>query len=111
MLHDHIAGNPEHADLFWTNLSQQAIADRLRAAGVDVSPRIVAQLLDDHDFHRRGLFKSLAMGQFAERDAQFEYIARMKRTYLDAGLPVLSIDTKRRELIGPRLRPRLPALR
>jgi hypothetical protein len=41
------------------------------------------------------------MGQFAQRDAQFEYIAGIKRTYLDRGLPVLSIDTKKRELIGP----------
>jgi hypothetical protein len=101
VLHDYLAGSPEHGELFWTNLSQQAIADRLHAAGVVVSPRIVAQLLDEHDFHRRGLFKSLAMGAFTERDAQFEYIARSKRTCLDAGLPVLSIDTKKRELIGP----------
>ena len=101
MLHDHTAGSPEHAELFWTNLSQQAIADRLRAAGFVVSPRIVAQLLDAHDFHRRGLFKAVAMGQFAQRDAQFTYIAGLKRAYLDAGLPVLSIDTKKRELIGP----------
>jgi hypothetical protein len=101
VLHEHTAGSPEYADLLWTNLSRQAIADRLRATGFDVSPRVVAQLLDQHDFHRRGLFKSLPMGRFAQRDAQFEYIARIKRTYLDAGLPVLSIDTKRRELIGP----------
>jgi hypothetical protein len=101
VLREHTAGSPEHADLLWTNLSQQGIADRLRATGFDVSPRVVAQLLDEHDFHRRGLFKSLPMGQFAQRNAQFEYIARIKRSYLDAGLPVLSIDTKKRELIGP----------
>ena len=35
------------------------------------------------------------------RQTQFEYIARIKRAYLDAGRPVLSIDTKKRELIGP----------
>ena len=101
MLREHTAGSPEDADLLWTNLSQQVIADRLRAAGFDVSSRVVVQLLDAHDFHRRGLFKSLPMGQFAQRDAQFEYITRIKRSYLDAGLPVLSIDTKKRELIGP----------
>lgn len=101
MLHDHTAGSPEDADLLWTNLSQQAIADHLRAAGFDVSTRVVAQLLDAHDFHRRRLFKSLAMGQCAERNAQFEYLAGIKQTYLDRGLPVLSIDTKKRELIGP----------
>lgn len=67
----------------------------------DSAPRVVAQLLDEHAFHRRGLFKSLAMGACADRDAQFRYIARLKRAYLDGGLPVLSIDTKKRELIGP----------
>jgi hypothetical protein len=41
------------------------------------------------------------MGTFAQRDAQFQYIARIKQSYLDLGLPVLSIDTKKRELIGP----------
>jgi hypothetical protein len=101
VLHDHTAGSPEDADLLWTNLSQQAIADRLRATGCDVSVRVVAQLLDAHDFHRRGLFKSRPMGSFAQRDEQFAYIARIKQAYLDAGLPVLSIDTKKRELIGP----------
>ena len=61
----------------------------------------MTQLLDAHDFHRRGLFKSLAMGHFAQRDAQFAYIAAVKGDYLARGLPVLSIDTKKRELIGP----------
>jgi hypothetical protein len=61
----------------------------------------VAQLLGAHDFHRRGLFKSRALGQFPQRDAQFAYIAQAKRDALAAGLPVLSLDTKGRELIGP----------
>jgi hypothetical protein len=101
VLRDHTAGSPEDAALFWTNLSQQAIADHLRAVGYEVSPRIVTQLLQEHDYHRRGLFKSLPMGQFAERDAQFAYIAQRKQEALAAGLPVLSMDTKKRELIGP----------
>jgi hypothetical protein len=101
VLHDHTAGSPEDADLLWTNLSQREIAARLRAAGYDVSARVVTQLLGAHAFHRRGLFKSLALGRFAQRDAQFAYIARAKQAALDRGLPVLSIDTKKRELIGP----------
>jgi Rhodopirellula transposase DDE domain len=104
-LDDHTAGSPQRDDLLWTNLSQQQIADRLRAAGVDVSPRVVAQLLDEHDFHRRRLFKSLPLGRFAHRDAQFQHIAQVKRDSLAAGLPVLSLDTKKRELLGPFDRP------
>lgn len=85
----------------WTNLSQRDIADRLRAVGYDISSRIVAQLLEAQDFHRRQLFKSLPMGHFAERDAQFAYLGQVKRDTLAAGLPLLSIDTKKRELLGP----------
>jgi Rhodopirellula transposase DDE domain len=87
--------------LRWTNLSLQDIVERLHHAGIAVSKRIVEQLLDAHDFHRRQQFKSLPLGHFAQRDAQFEYIARLKREYLAAGWPVLSLDTKKRELIGP----------
>jgi Rhodopirellula transposase DDE domain len=101
VLRDHTAGSPEHAELLWTHLSQEQIAGHLRARGFDVSARVVAQLLDEHDYHRRGLFKALPMGSCAQRDAQFVYIAGLKRGYLDAGRPVLSIDTKKRELIGP----------
>ena len=100
-LDGHTAGSPERADLLWTNLGLRQIADRLRQAGLDVSTRVVAQLLDVHDFHRRQLFKSLPLGHFPQRDAQFAYIAHVKRDSLAAGLPVLSLDTKKRELIGP----------
>ncbi len=100
-LDGYTAGSPERDDVLWTNLGLRQIAERLRNAGLDVSSRVVAQLLDAHDFHRRGLFKSLPMGQFAQRDAQFAYIAQAKHDALAAGLPLLSLDTKKRELIGP----------
>lgn len=100
-LDGHTAGGPERDDLFWTNLGLRQIAQRLRADGFDVSHRIVAQLLDAHDFHRRQLFKSLPLGHFPQRDAQFAYIAQVQRDCLAAGRPVLSLDTKKRELIGP----------
>ena len=45
-LDGHTAGSPERADLLWTNLGLRQIADRLRQAGLDVSTRVVAQLLD-----------------------------------------------------------------
>jgi hypothetical protein len=100
-LDGHTAGSPERDDLLWTNLGLRQIADRLRGAGLAVSTRVVAQLLDEHDFHRRQPFKSLPLGHFPQRDAQFAYIARVREDYLAAGLPVLSLDTKKRELIGP----------
>lgn len=97
----HTAGSPEHDDVRWTNLSCREIAERLGQQGFDVSTRIVAQLLDAHDYHRRQQFKSTPMGQFPQRNEQFEYIAQRKEACLASTDPVLSIDGKKRELIGP----------
>jgi Rhodopirellula transposase DDE domain len=101
VLQPHTAGNPEREQLRWTNLSRQEIAERLQQRGFAVSTRIVEQLLDEHDYHRRQLFKTVAMGQAQQRNEQFEYIADAKQQALASGLPVLSVDTKKRELIGP----------
>ncbi len=97
----HTAGSPERPEVLWTNLSKEEIADRLQERGFDVGTRVVDQLLDDHDFHRRQLFKSVPMNQPQRRDEQFRYIAAAREEALWAGLPVLSMDTKKRELIGP----------
>lgn len=101
ILDDYTAGDPERSEVLWTNLGLRQIADHLRRAGLMVSTRIVEQLLQAHDFHRRGLFKSLPMGRFPQREAQFAYIAQVRREALAAGLPLLSVDTKKRELLGP----------
>jgi hypothetical protein len=101
VLQPHTAGSPEHAQIRWTNLSQREIAEQLQEHGFDVSTRIVEQLLDHHDYHRRHLFKSLPLGQPEYRNEQFHYIAQARQQALVAGLPVLSVDTKKRELIGP----------
>jgi hypothetical protein len=100
-LQPHTAGHPEREEFRATNLSHLEIAERLQQRGFDVSTRIVEQLLDLHDYHRRQLFKSTAMGHFEFRNEQFEYIDSVKQAALAAGLPVLSMDSKKRELIGP----------
>src|SRR5207247_6508657 len=73
---------------------------RLEVQGTPASPKIVQQLLDLHDIGRRQAFKNLAMGQHKDRNAQFENIATLKARYLDSLDPLLSIDTKKRELMG-----------
>lgn len=101
VLADHTAGSPEHEEVYWTNLSSGAIAERLQQQGLDVSRHIAEQLLDYHDYHRRQQFKSLPMSSFAQRDEQFDYIAEWKKRFLASANPVLSMDSKKRELIGP----------
>jgi hypothetical protein len=100
VLHDHTAGSPTDEALIWTDLTACAIAERLDQRGHAVSVHIVDQLLDLFDFHQRKALRMQRMGDHSDRDAQFEVIARLKRQSLDAGVPVLSMDLKSRELIG-----------
>lgn len=88
-------------DVRWTNLSRRRIAARVTELGTPVGRHVVSQLLRKHRCRRRKALKKRTMGpRHPDRDAQFENIARIKREYLAAGLPVVSIDTKKKELIG-----------
>jgi hypothetical protein len=101
VLEDHTAGDPMRAEVRWTNLSRRQIAARVTELGTPVGRHVVSQLLRKHRYRRRKALKKKTMGRrHPDRDAQFENIARLKREYLAAGLPVVSIDTKKKELIG-----------
>jgi Rhodopirellula transposase DDE domain len=101
VLHDHTAGDPMRAEVKWTNLSRRQIAERLGELGTPASRQVVSQLLRKHRYRRRKALKKKTMGpRDPNRNAQFENIARLKKKYLKAGLPVLSMDTKKKELLG-----------
>jgi hypothetical protein len=101
VLEDHTAGDPMRLEVRWTNLSRRQIAKRLGGMGTPVSRHVVSQLLRKHRYRRRKALKKKTMGpRHPDRNAQFENIARLKKAYLKAGLPVISIDTKKKELLG-----------
>jgi Rhodopirellula transposase DDE domain len=101
VLQDHTAGDPMRANVKWTNLSRRQIARRVTALGTPVSRHVVSQLLRKHGYRRRKALKKKTMGpRNPNRNAQFENIARLKNEYLKAGLPVISMDTKKKELLG-----------
>ena len=88
-------------DVKWTNLSRRQIARRVMALGTPTSRHVVSQLLRKHGYRRRKALKKKTMGpRHPDRNAQFENIARLKKKYLKAGLAVISIDTKKKELMG-----------
>lgn len=97
---DYTAGDPMKEEVLWTNLAHEEIATRLRARGMDVSVRIVKQLLRKHHFTRRKARKSLRTGETADRDAQFRRIAHLRAQYEAVGNPIISIDTKKKESLG-----------
>jgi hypothetical protein len=101
VLEDHTAGDPMRLEVKWTNLSRRQIAKRMEELGTPVSRDVVSQLLRKHGYRRRKALKKKTMGpRHPDRNAQFENIARLKKKYLKAGLPVISIDTKKKELLG-----------
>jgi Rhodopirellula transposase DDE domain len=100
VLQDHTAGDPMKPDVLWTNLSLNAIAERMGELGTPVGPSIVEQLLGEAHLGRRQAFKTVAMGPTPDRNQQFEIISFYKEFYFDSLNPLLSIDTKKRELMG-----------
>lgn len=94
------AGDPSRGETIWTDLNQQEIADQLAERGTPVSTEVVRQLLNDFDFSRRQAQKRRSMGHHPNRNEQFEYIAELKQEFFAAGLPVISMDTKKKEPLG-----------
>ncbi len=96
---ERVAGSPVK-DQTWTDLTVQEIQDRLREKDLDVGVGVVRDLLDEAGYGQRQMQKYLDMGQHQDRDAQFVNIARIKEDYLNSLNPILSIDTKKKELLG-----------
>lgn len=91
--------------VLWTNLTRPEIAAGLAEEGFPVSVTVVDRLLDQFDFRRRKPQKVKTMTHDPDRNAQFEKITRLKAKYHAAGHPVLSMDTKKREILGDYARP------
>jgi hypothetical protein len=96
---DYTAGDPQQG-IRWTNLRPREIAQRITTAGIPVSRRIATQLLKRHQFVRRQSQKKKSFKQHPNRNAQFDRITELKQQYLAAGSPVISVDTKKKELLG-----------
>jgi len=91
--------------VLWTNLSLRELSRRLLELGTPASRRVIRRLLRQLKLGRRTARKKKTMGHHPDRNAQFENIARLRQEYQDAGDPVISIDTKKKELLGNFHRP------
>jgi hypothetical protein len=92
-------GDPE-SPLRWTNKSTHKLADELTGQGFAVGPRTVAKLLKVCGYRLQANAKVVEGRQHPDRDAQFEYVNAAAVAFLAVGDPVLSVDTKKRELVG-----------
>lgn len=92
-------GDPE-SPLRWTCKSVRRLAEELQKEGHAVSYQTVAELLHALDYSLQANQKTMEGSQHADRDEQFEYINRKAQRYLKQGEPVISVDTKKKELVG-----------
>lgn len=93
------AGDPM-TGLRWTKRTTRKIADELNRSGIAVSDRTVARLLRDMGFSLRVNRKSISSATNPHRNEQFEYIASTREAFAGRGDPIVSIDSKKKELIG-----------
>jgi hypothetical protein len=89
----------------WVRSSTHKLRDRLREKGHSVGHCTVYRLLKQMGFRLRGNKKRRGGSRAPGRDEQFQYIASQRKAFSEAGLPIISVDTKHKELIGNFLNP------
>jgi hypothetical protein len=92
-------GDPD-SPLRWTTKSVRTLADALQAMGHGVSHTLVAELLRGLGYSLQANQKRREGAQHPDRDAQFSYINEQARTFLKRRQPAISVDTKKKELVG-----------
>src|SRR3990172_1167590 len=87
--------------LRWTCKSTTKLAAELHAMGHEVSQATVWRLLDDMGYSMQSNRKTREGTSHPDRNAQFEFINATAKRFLELGWPVISVDTKKKELVGP----------
>jgi hypothetical protein len=92
-------GDPE-SPLRWTCKSTTQLAEALTRQGHTLSPRSVGRLLNEAGYSLQSNRKTLEGASHPDRNAQFEHISRTVQAFQKRGQPVISVDTKKKELVG-----------
>ena len=92
-------GDPQ-SPLRWTCKSVRRLASELQAQGHQVSPQLVSELLHAAGYSLQGTRKTREGNQHPERNTQFEHIAARVQDFQQRGEPVISVDAKKKELVG-----------
>ena len=93
------AGNPM-TRLKWKRKTLRKIAEELGSFGIQVSANTVGRLLRDLDYSLRSNRKAIAASSAPDRNEQMLHITKLRKRFTRAGKPVVSVDSKKKELVG-----------
>jgi hypothetical protein len=99
LIEDAIRGDPE-APLRWVSRSQRNIAEALRRQGFTASQKLVGLLLREQKYSCQANRKTREGTNHPDRNAQFAHINAVVKATIAAGEPAISVDTKKKELVG-----------
>lgn len=99
IVNPHTMGDPMKP-LLWTNKSLRNIAEAAKNKGCNISHKLAGVILKNAGYSLQGNRKTDEGGKHVDRDAQFNYINDTAKDFLAAGDPVISVDCKKKELIG-----------
>lgn len=100
ILKDFTAGDPMKKDVLWTNLTHLQVCHLLKERFIDVSVCVVKQLFKKCGYVKRKMFKNRTLKVVENRNEQFEHIAKLKEEFETENQVILSIDTKKKEMLG-----------
>lgn len=99
LIEDDTAGSPM-GGLKWSRKSTYTVSKELRSINICISPKTTGKLLKEMKYSLRSNRKTIAETQHPDRNQQFEIIAYMKKQFTELGQPVISVDSKKKEMIG-----------
>jgi hypothetical protein len=101
LLRHDTAGDPTGQQGLWTGQHLEQISRQLKRLGISVCPNTVRRLLNELGYALHVNRKSLSGPQSPERDRQFRYLLGQRQDFTRNALPIISVDTKKKELVGP----------
>lgn len=99
----HIAGDPMNEKIRWIKLTRAEVSEQMREHGIKISRNIVRKLMKKHKLVKRKMQRKKPIGKSADREEQFNNIISEKEKFMQSDNPIISIDTKKKELVGGNL--------
>jgi hypothetical protein len=99
LMKEDTAGDPMSKQK-WSRKDTRELSEQMGQRGISISPNTVGKVLKDNDYSLCVNRKSIGETNHKDRDAQFKQIAVFRKRFEDSGVPIISVDSKKKELIG-----------